>query len=156
MIRVILYLILLVFSILKIEAQSTEIPAYKIIDTKIYNEIVKMDSIFFNAYNTCDIKKQAKIYNEKLEFFHDKTGVSTSKLEILKATEKNICGKVTRKLISNSIEVYPISNYGAVEIGYHQFINKQENNKTSNPSKFIIIWKKDNSQWTITKVISLH
>lgn len=156
MIRVILYIILLIFSILKIEAQSKEVPNYKIIDAKIYNEIVKMDSIFFNAYNTCDMEKQAEIYNDNLEFFHDKGGLSTSKTDVLKATERNICNKVTRKLVKNSIEVYPINNYGAVEIGYHQFINKAENNAISNPSKFIVIWKKEQQKWTITKVISLH
>lgn len=156
MIRVILYLLFFVLSFFKLNAQNDKIPTYKPSNIQIHQEIVKMDSIFFNAYNNCNIKKQAKIYNDSLEFFHDKGGLSTSKTEVLKATEKNICNKVIRKLVKNSIEVYPINNYGAVEIGYHSFINKQENNTTSIPSKFIIVWKKENKQWTITKVISLH
>jgi len=136
--------------------QVHEIPDYKAADTNLHNQIAKMDSIYFNAYNTCDIKTQAGIYHENLEFFHDKGGLSTSKSDILNSLKKNICNKVTRTLITGSIEVYPIKNYGAIEIGYHKFYNNQEPNAKSIPSKFIIIWKQENKDWKITKVISLH
>lgn len=63
------------------------------------------------------MEKQNDIYADKIEFFHDKSGLSTSKFDILTATEKNICGMVTRTLIEGSIEVYPIHDYGALEIG---------------------------------------
>ncbi|WP_246175056.1 nuclear transport factor 2 family protein [Tenacibaculum aiptasiae] len=136
--------------------QVKEIPEYKPADVNLHNQIVKMDSIYFNAYNTCDMKTQANIIDEDIEFFHDKAGLATSKKELLEALEKNICGKVTRTLIKGSIEVYPIENYGAVQIGYHKFFNKQESNQKSIPSKFINIWKKENNNWKITRVISLH
>ena len=136
--------------------QVEEIHPYKSLDTNLYNKIVKMDSIYFNAYNSCDMKTQAAIYDTDLEFFHDKGGLSTSKEEILQSIEKNICGKVTRTLVKGSIEVYPIKNYGAIEIGYHKFYNNQEPNAKSIPSKFIVVWKKQNTTWKITKVISLH
>ena len=136
--------------------QVHEIPNYKAVDIGLHNEIVKMDSIYFTAYNTCDMKTQANFYDEDLEFFHDKAGLSTSKENLLKALEKNICGKVTRTLVKGSIEVYPIKNYGAIQIGYHKFYNNQQPNEKSVPSKFIVIWKQENKQWKITKVISLH
>ena len=137
-------------------AQVNEIPKYKPSDSKLHNEIVKMDAKYFNAYNTCDMRTQAAIYSENLEFFHDKGGLSTSKSEILKSLEKNICNKVTRTLIKGSVEVYPIKDYGAIQIGYHKFFNKKEPNAKAIPSKFIVIWKKKNNNWKITKVISLH
>lgn len=137
-------------------AQIGEIPLYKAKNIKLHKEIVKMDSIFFNAYNTCDIKTQASILNKDLEFFHDKGGLSTSKEEILSSLKKNICNKVTRHLIKGSIEVYNIPNYGAIQMGYHKFHNKLEPNAKSNPGRFITIWKKENNKWTITRVVSLH
>lgn len=136
--------------------QTSEIPSYKPIDQKLYEEIVKMDSIYFQAYNTCDMKTQASLYHDNLEFYHDKGGIETSKKELLESLEKNICGKVTRTLIKGSIEVYPIPNYGAVQIGYHKFFNNREPNQKSIPSKFIVIWKKEEKLWKITRVISLH
>jgi hypothetical protein len=48
----------------------------------------------------------------------------TSKRGILDATEKNLC-KVSRGMVKGSIEVYPIKDYGAVEIGLHKFHNNQ-------------------------------
>lgn len=136
--------------------QTQEIPTYKPVDMNLYNEIVAMDATYFNAYNNCDIDTQAKILSDTVEFFHDQTGLSTSKKDILESTKKNICNKVTRTLIKGSIEVYPIQNYGAVEIGYHKFFNKQEPDAKSVPSKFITIWKKENNHWKMEKIISLH
>jgi ketosteroid isomerase-like protein len=136
--------------------QINEIPKYKSSDVKLYNEIVKMDTKYFNAYNTCDMETQADIYAENLEFFHDKGGLSTSKSGLLKSLKENICNKVTRTLIKGSVEVYPIKDYGAIQIGYHKFYNKEEPNAKSIPSKFIVIWNKKNDNWKMTKVISLH
>ena len=125
-------------------------------DKILYSQIDSMDKVFFDAYNACDMEKQASIFSDSIEFFHDKGGLINSKSAILKATKENICGKVTRYIIPGSIEVYPINKYGAVEIGFHRFYNNQEPNAESKPSKFIIIWKKENENWRITKVVSLH
>lgn len=125
-------------------------------DKDLHKTIVAMDSVFFEAYNTCNLDKQASIYSDSIEFFHDQGGLITSKQDIIDGTEKNICGKVTRELVKGSIEVYPIKDYGAVQIGFHKFHNNQEPKSPSHPSKFIIVWQNKNDDWKITKVISLH
>ena len=140
----------------KPEDALTKIRAYVPVDKKLYDSIVLMDQHFFDAYNNCDIKKQTNIYSDDIEFYHDKGGLMTSKEEIIEATKKNICGKVTRELIKGSIEVYPIKNYGAVQIGFHKFHNNQEPNAESIPSKFIVMWHNENGKWKMKKVISLH
>lgn len=137
-------------------AQTNEIPKYKPVDPELHKTIVQLDQKYFDAYNNCDMKTQRDLYSDDLEFFHDKGGLATSKEGILTSIEQNICGKVTRTLIKGSIEVYPINNYGAIEIGYHKFFNKEEPNEKSIPSKFIVVWKQEGDQWKITKVISLH
>ena len=137
-------------------AQSKETYTYKPESKELYNTIVHMDSVYFNAYNTCDMDKQAAIYADSIEFYHDKGGLQTSKQALLDAIKKNICGKVTRQLVPGSIEVYPIAGFGAVEIGLHRFINHQESETPSKPDKFIIVWRLRNNLWQITRVISLH
>jgi hypothetical protein len=123
----------------------------------LYDTIVKWDSFYFTAYNTCDLVKQRSIFSDTLEFYHDKGGLSTSKNDIMDALQKNICGKVTRELVAGSIEVYPIKDFGAVEMGIHRFHNNQEPPGTpSHPGKFVIIWQQTNNTWKITRVISLH
>jgi len=145
----------LLFIAITSNAQES-IKEYIPLDKFLYHQIDSMDKVFFDAYNSCNIEKQESIYSDSIEFFHDKVGLINSKSEIIQGTRNNICGKVTRYIIPGSIEVYPINNYGAVEIGFHRFYNNQEPDAESKPSKFIIIWKKEDVNWRITKVVSLH
>ncbi len=137
-------------------AQNKDAYTYKPESKELYDTIVHMDSVYFNAYNTCDMDKQAAIYADSIEFYHDKGGLMTSKQALLDAIKKNICGKVTRVLVKGSVEVYPISGFGAVEIGLHRFINHAESEIPSKPDKFIVIWRLKNDKWQITRVVSLH
>ena len=118
--------------------------------------ITKMDRLFFEAYNRCDLEIQAEMLDENIEFYHDNTGLTTDKEAILESTKENICGKVSRKLLEGSIEVTPIPGFGAVEIGKHSFINHMEGDSQSEPSKFVVIWKDTPQGWKMYRVISLH
>ena len=124
--------------------------------TDFFKKVMELDSLFFKAYNECNLTLQAAFYSDSIEFFHDHGGLSTSKADILEGTRKNICGKVTRELVKGSVEISPIPGYGAVELGSHIFHNSQEKDHKGKPSKFVIIWRNLNNKWTITKVISLH
>jgi hypothetical protein len=124
---------------------------------EMYNQILMQDSIFFNAYNTCNLEKQAGIYDNSIEFYHDKGGLMTSKIEILDGTKKYICGKVKRILVDESVEVHAINGFGAVEMGTHKFQNYSKKDLgISEPEKFVIIWKNVDGNWKISRVISLH
>ncbi len=132
---------------------------YKPDNQQLYDTIVKLDSLFFNAYNTCSLNldKYASFFSDNIEFYHDQGGLMTSKQDMIAATQKNVCGKVTRELVKGSIEVYPISDYGAIEIGLHKFHNNQEPVGTpSRVGRFMIIWENKNKAWKITRVVSLH
>jgi hypothetical protein len=137
-------------------AQTADTYKYTPESPSLYDTIVHMDSVYFNAYNSCDMTTQAAIYSDSLEFYHDKGGLQTSKQAVLDAIRRNICGKVTRVLVKGSIEVYPIAGFGAIEIGLHRFINHQESETPSKPDKFIMIWRHSGNRWQITRVISLH
>ena len=125
-------------------------------DKALYDTIMDLDKTYFTAYNDCDMKIQSEFYDDDIEFYHDMGGLATDKAELLKSIEKNICGKVTRTLIEESVEVHPIKDFGAVQIGMHKFYNNQEPNAISKPTKFIVIWKKTDSKWLMSRVISLH
>lgn len=125
-------------------------------DPALFEEIKAMDKLFFTAYNTCDLDTQAKIFADDIEFFHDQGGLITSKEAIMQGTKDNICGKVQRELVDGTVEVYPIKDYGAIQIGYHKFYNNQEPDAVSKPSKFISTWRKEGENWRLAKVISLH
>jgi hypothetical protein len=152
----IFYGIFMLTSLVTIAQNDPKIYVYKPDSQELHDKIVKLDSIFFSAYNTCDLDKQASMYADSIEFYHDKGGLTTSKADIMKSIKNNVCGKVTRELIKGSIEVYQIKGFGAIQMGLHRFHNKQEPGALSEPGKFIIIWKQTGEHWQISRVVSLH
>ena len=128
-------------------------------DQKLYDTILHLDSLFFDSYNNCSTKLEqyGSFYADDVEFYHDKGGLSTSKTDLIIATQKNICGKVTRELLKETVEVYPVKNFGAIEIGYHKFHNNTEKTDTvSRPGRFVIVWEDTKNGWKIKRVVSLH
>lgn len=122
----------------------------------LYDLIVQLDSTFFTAYNNCDLATQDSLYSDSLEFFHDQGGLM-NKAAALDGTKKYICGKVSRELVPGSVEVYPIHDYGAIEMGLHKFHNNTTKEvEPAKESKFIIIWQHRDNEWKIRKVVSLH
>jgi hypothetical protein len=137
-------------------SQHQAINRYTPVDKALYDTIVRMDSIFFEAYNNCRLPVMDSMLSQNIEFYHDQGGLSTSQPQLMEALKKNICGKVTRELLPGSIEVYPIHDYGAVEMGLHAFHNNQEPGHPIHFSKFVQLWHRENGQWKMTRVISLH
>ena len=136
-----------------ITALSPYIPESK----ELHDTVARLDSILFDAYNNCKLDIFASLVSDDIEFYHDRGGLSTSKPGLVTALKNNICDKVTRELLKGSIEVYPIPNYGAVEMGIHRFHNNQE--KDGGPSrfsKFVHIWHREDGGWRLSRVISLH
>ena len=80
-------------------AQSRDVYTYKPESQALYDTIVHMDSVYFDAYNKCDMATQTALYADSIEFYHDKGGLETNKQALLDAIRKNICGKVTRVLV---------------------------------------------------------
>lgn len=149
----------IVILILFLTLSSVSFAQSKTNDKKLYETILKLDNEFFGAYNTCNVnlEKYGSFYSENIEFYHDQGGLTTSKSDIIEGTKKNICGKVTRELVKGSVEVYPIKNYGAIEIGFHKFHNNTQKKDTpSKAGRFVIVWQNTNDDWKITRVISIH
>lgn len=119
----------------------------------LYDAIAAADAGLFGAYNSCDLAKFGGYLARDVEFFHDHDGLATGRDTIIKAIRENICGKTIRRLVPGTLEVYPLDNYGAVEMGTHQFLNGGETTP-SGEAKFVEIWKKTPDGWLLTKVIS--
>ena len=65
-------------------------------------------------------------------------------------------GILRRELVNGSLEVYPLNNYGAVEIGVHNFYRTLagQKEKLTTVGKFMNIWQKKNGQWKVSRIIS--
>lgn len=119
----------------------------------LFVTIKSLDAKLFNAVNNCDLAVLGSMVSDDLEFYHDQTGLSAGKAPFLAAIKQNICGKVQRTLIDNTLEVYPLNGYGAVEVGIHRFHHPNEPDNVGD-ARFVHIWHNDNGVWKITRVIS--
>jgi len=137
--------------------KSSQVKAYSPTDRVLYDSIAYLDSIFFNAFNSRDLETLKVLLSDDLEFYHDLGGV-TNYTQNIGAFKRTFAGerKLRRELIRNSLEVYPIKDYGAVETGIHRFYaaEKGEQEKLSSEAKFVQVWQRKNGQWKITRIIS--
>ncbi|SRR5579872_7124122 len=119
---------------------------------QLFQTIQALDTQLFDAYNHCDLKTLGFLLANDLEFYHDITGLARTRDTIVDAIKNNICGKVTRELVPGTLEVYPIANYGAVEIGVHRFHHPQDSDVGE--AKFIHLWQSKDGAWKVTRIIS--
>ena len=119
----------------------------------LFVTVKALDAKLFGAVNDCDLSVLGSMVSDDLEFYHDQTGLSVGKAAFLASIKQNICGKVQRTLIENSLEVYPLKGYGAVEIGIHRFHHPNDPSNVGD-AKFVHIWHNDGGVWKITRVIS--
>lgn len=154
MIKNLLFSGALLFVIKLISAQDHLLP-YQPVSSELHAKITQLDSVLFDAYNTCKVEVFAHLVHADIEFYHDLGGFSNSKPELVAAIKNNICGKTERQLLKGSIEVYPIPGYGAVQMGVHRFHNIKEDS-TGNYAKFVHIWRQIENEWFLARVVSLH
>ena len=132
---------------------------------ELYDEIAAQDGKLFDAvFNTCDVQALAGLVTDDFEMYHDKGGlVATSGSQFVESIrgmcERQKTGedyRARRELVEGSLEVYPLNNYGAVEVGVHRFYKKIEGqpDKLVEIAKFTQLWKKDASGWKLSRVLS--
>jgi hypothetical protein len=61
---------------------------------------------------------------------------------------------IRRDLLEGSLEVYPIKDFGAIEIGTHRFCQKENGKEDCGNFPFVMIWKKSGNSWKVSRVIS--
>lgn len=132
--------------------------------SSLYQQLLKMDDILFEqSFNQCQMDVLDPIITDDFEFYHDVAGVQ-NRTEFLNAIKNNICStpnvKPIRKLVDNSLNVFPLKNkgklYGAIQHGEHEFYIKEPNKalyKTS-VAKFTHLWMLKDGKWQLTRVLS--
>lgn len=127
----------------------------KKVDDSLFNQIAHLDNVLFNAFNGRDIETFKKLFTTDLEFYHDKGGLTGYEYTIqsLKNTAARNDG-LKRELVLGSLEVYPIKDYGAIQIGAHRFCHLENGKQDCGTFKFVHIWKKFGNDWKITRVVS--
>ncbi len=124
---------------------------------ELYDEIAYMDSVLFAAFNAHDPEKLQSVFSEDLEFYHDKGGLAgyaQTMENFKKLFSTNKTTGLRRDLVKGSLEVYPIKDYGAIEICLHRFCHLENGKNDCGTFKNTMVWQLKNGQWKVTRVIS--
>lgn len=131
----------------------------------LVEEIRQADAEFFRAFfDTCDIETVRRFIADDFEMIHDKGGiVSRSGAEFMKVTEDK-CKRQSdgidflsaRKLVPESLKVYPIRDDGAIETGTHTFytVKAGQPDRLTETGQFTHFWKLEEGQWKLSRVLS--
>lgn len=125
----------------------------------LYDQLAQADSILFEAlFAGCDAERANVLLDADVEFYDDRTGLSAGddvREDFRRLTENCPADNgVRRILLPESVGVYPIEGFGALQTGVHHFVERGA--ATSTVAKFIHVWKRVGDEWRLARIISLH
>ena len=123
--------------------------------TELFADIARAAAELFEAFNSCDLERMGNIFAKDLEFYHDISGV-TDYAQTMESSKAN-CDKnlgLRRELVHGSLEVYPIGDDGAIQIGQHTFCHLEDGEDDCGPFQFVHVWRRVEEGWRLARVIS--
>jgi ketosteroid isomerase-like protein len=122
---------------------------------ELFETIARVDHTIFGAFNAHNVDGLMSMFTDDLEFYHD-TGGLTDYRQTEESFKKLFAGTpdIRRDLVKGSLEVYPIKDHGAIEIGEHRFCHKENGKDDCGTFKFAMVWRKSGESWKISRVIS--
>ena len=122
---------------------------------ELFKTILKLDSTWFAAFNK-DLVVFSSYLDSSLEFYHDRSGLTfyADNIAAFKRIQTNT-PDLKRELLKETMEVYPIPGYGAVQIAQHRFCHMENGKMDCGVFKFIHVWKKTEKGWKVTRIVSV-
>jgi len=121
----------------------------------LWDTIAAADSALFAAFNQRDLAKLMTFFARDLEFYQDNEGV-----ENYAQTKEDFAqmfrqpAPIRRALVPRSLEVFPIKNYGAMEVGVHRFCHVEQGKEECGTFRFVHVWRRTDRKWQIARVVS--
>jgi hypothetical protein len=132
---------------------------------QLTEEVKAADVALFSAFfDRCDVAALKTMVTDDFEMFHDKGGrVAASGAEFIRNIEGTCARQKTgedyrarRELITSTLKVFPLNNYGAIETGEHRFykLTPGKPEELVEISLFTQVWKKEGQTWKLARVLS--
>lgn len=132
-----------------------QVPAYKPVDSVLYKTIFQQDSSLFEAFNSRNYTQFESFFDESLEIYQDNIGVRDYQAS-MDAFHGLLSGTfvLQRTLLVETLEVYPIKDFGAIETGQHRFCHFENGTEQCGTFKFVHIWRFNQGSWKIVKIVT--
>jgi len=153
--RTLKFITALLIAIVVFGAAHAQEPNQKHQGKELFATILKLDSTWFSYFNK-DLVAFGSFIDSSLEFYHDKTGLTfyADNIAAFNRIKTNV-PDLKRELLPETMEVYPIPGYGAVQIAQHRFCHMENGKMDCGVFKFIHTWKKTADGWKVTRIISV-
>lgn len=130
----------------------------------IIKDGIKNDSLFWQAYNTCNVDEMMHYIPNDIEFYHDKNGIQKGSTEFKHTFQKNLCSnpdfRLRREASPHTVKAFPMKNgdsvYGLIISGEHFFYISEKGKKERKEglAKFNNLWLLENGTWKMSRVLS--
>lgn len=122
----------------------------------LFDEMARADSLLFDAaYVTCNMSVVGAMLTPDVEFYHDKSGFHAG--DVVRGDFERLTSNcprsngVRRVIVPGSLRVYPIKDYGVVQMGEHEFRKEGE---VATAARFVHLWTKRSGRWQLSRVLS--
>jgi hypothetical protein len=94
-------------------------------------------------------------FDKDLEFYHDNDG-KLSYDDVRAGFTKMFSTLLAprRTLVRGTMRVYPVPNYGAMQVGEHLFCHIEQGKPDCGVFQFTHVWRKADGRWRITRALS--
>lgn len=111
----------------------------------------------FAAFNAHDVSALGTWFTPDLEFYHDKGGLAghdSTMAGFGRMFTQATTADMHRELVTGTLEVYPIGDFGALEVCQHRFCHTENGKRECGTFKNIMVWRKDAIGYKVSRVIS--
>ena len=128
---------------------------------ELFETIARADAAIFDAFNAHDIDRLMAMFTDDLEFYDDGDGLNNfakTKADFVKLFAGT--PDIHRELLHETLEVYPLKGYGAIEVGEHRFCHEEKGDGSSparadcGVMKFSMVWRQVGEKWKLARVLS--
>ncbi|MHC9085617.1 nuclear transport factor 2 family protein [Luteimonas sp. RIT-PG2_3] len=122
------------------------------------------EALFAAVFETCDLAALRALVTDDLEFYHDKGGFTArsgqafvhSVAEGCRSRAQPDSWRSRRELVVDSLRVYPVPGYGAIEVGTHRFHERQGDGPEAlaGSADFSHVWRYADGRWQVSRVLS--
>lgn len=118
------------------------------------------DAAFWRAYNACDMPAIGALLTGDVEFYHDRTGLTTSRAGVVDSLRNGPCAtpdmRLRREVIDDSLVFHPLADGYAILSGWHRFHVRGGDapERVDGQAQFTTLWQFHEGRWRMHRVLS--
>lgn len=123
-------------------------------------EVRSADASYWQAFNACDMQAMSGLLTEDVEFYHDKTGLTSTKGAVLDSLRKGPCANpamhLRREAMAGSLRFHPLAGGYALLSGTHRFYARDNGKpeRLDGQAEFTNLWQSVDGHWRMRRIFS--